>query len=127
MSFCAVIEHTNAFDRPGYNGYKILYVSKYADHHDPVWEMDNKEIFENFLEGLKQINPRFSKKDVVQYFVFREKYAQPLPTIGHSKKIPPSKIGKKLYLVSNAQIYPEDRGVSDSIRLAKNFVETLTL
>ena len=35
------------------------------------------------------------------------------------------KIGENLYLVSNVQIYPEDRGISDSIKLAWKFVEQL--
>ncbi len=125
IPFCAVIEHTNAFDEPGYNGHKILYLSNYVDQADGLWALSDQEIYANYMQGLKRIRPNFSEKEVIEYFVFREKCAQPLPTLGHSKKIPPFKIGEDLYLISNMQIYPEDRGVNDSIKLAKRFVESL--
>lgn len=125
IPFCAMIEQTNAFDAPGFKGYKILYLSNYIDHSDPLWELSDQEVFAKHLKGLQSIRPDFTGNEVAGYFVFREKYAQPLPTLEHSKKIPPFKIGEKLFLVSNMQIYPEDRGVNDSIKLARGFVEGL--
>lgn len=125
MPFCAMIEHTNAFDDPGFAGYKILYLSNYVDHTDPVWSLSDQEVFAKYLEGLQRIKPGFSEKETVEYFVFRERFAQPLPTLRHSQKLPPFQVGDKLYLVSNMQIYPEDRGVNDSIKLVKKFVGSL--
>jgi protoporphyrinogen oxidase len=123
VPFCALIEHTKAFDDPAYKGYKYLYVSSYVDHSDPVWGWSDQEVFARFLEGLQIIKPGFSGTDVAEYFVFREKFAQPLPTLEHSGKIPPFQIADNLYLVSNMQIYPEDRGVNESIKLAWTFAE----
>ena len=120
-----MIEQTNAFDAPGFKGYKILYLSNYIDHSDPLWNLSDREVFAKYLKGLQSIRPDFSESEVAEYFVFREKYAQPLPTLEHSKKIPPFQVGEKLFLVSNMQIYPEDRGVNDSIKLARRFVESL--
>ncbi|MFH1347330.1 MAG: NAD(P)/FAD-dependent oxidoreductase [Candidatus Margulisiibacteriota bacterium] len=125
IPFCAVVEHTNAFDDKGYNQFKILYVSNYLEHGHSFWGMSDKEVFDKYTAGLKKINPEFLSEDVVEYFVFKDKFAQPIPTLGHSKKIPPFKVEDRLYYVSNAQIYPEDRGVSDSIRLACKFVKQL--
>ena len=125
IPFCAMIEQTNAFDDPGFKGYKVLYLSNYVDHADRIWNFSDQEVFAEYLKGLQSIRPDFSEGEVAEYFVFREKYAQPLPSLGHSGKIPPFKIGENLYLVSNMQIYPEDRGVNDSIKLAKRFVDGL--
>ena len=125
IPFCALIEHTNAFDDKGFKGSKLIYISNYVEHSDPLWGSSDKEIFKRYKQGLRQIDPGFNDQDVAQYFVFRELFAQPVPTLGHSKIIPPFKVKDRLYYVSNAQVYPEDRGVSDSIKLAKRFVETL--
>jgi protoporphyrinogen oxidase len=126
IPFCGMVEHTNAFDDPGFGGYKILYLSNYLDHGDPLWQAPDQEVFAKCFAGLEKIKPGFSSEDMVEYHVFREKYAQPLPAIEYSKKVPPFKVGEKLYLVSNMQIYPEDRGVNNSIKLAWEFVEQLS-
>ncbi len=123
IPFCALIEHTNAFDDKNYNGFKLLYISNYLEHLHPLWGASDREVLDAYIEGLKKIKPSFSENEVVEYFVFREEFAQPIPTLGHSRKIPPFEVKERLYYVSNAQIYPEDRGVSDSIRLAKRFVD----
>ena len=77
------------------------------------------------MKGLKKMMADFEEKQVVDYRVSREKYAQPLPAAGYGKKIPPFKLNDQLYLVSNAQIYPEDRGVNHSIKLAWEISEQL--
>ena len=125
LPFCALIEHTNAFEDALYGGYKIVYLSNYVEQNDPIWRLSDQEILEKYLSGLKKVKADFEEKEVVEYHVFREKYAQPLPLAGYGKKIPPFKISERLYLVSNAQIFPEDRGVNNSIKLAWQFSEQL--
>jgi len=126
MPFCALVEHTNAVKEAGYNGFNLLYASSYLEHHHLYWGLSDKEIYDEYVKGLKKIKPNFLESDIAEYYVWRAKFAQPVPTLGHSKKIPPFKINEKLYYVTNAQIYPEDRGVSDSIKLAWNFVNQLS-
>ncbi|MEE8637765.1 MAG: NAD(P)/FAD-dependent oxidoreductase, partial [Candidatus Margulisiibacteriota bacterium] len=93
IPFCAMIEQTNAFEDPGYNGYKILYLSNYVDQADPIWNLTDQELSAKYLKGLQRLKSGFSEDEVAEYFVFREKYAQPLPTLGHSQKIPPFQVG----------------------------------
>lgn len=125
LPFCAVVEHTNAFDNPLYQGAKIVYLSNYIEQEHAIWRLSDQGIYVNYVSGLKKIRKDFEENEVVAYHVFREKYAQPLPLAGYGKKIPPFKINDRLFLVSNAQIYPEDRGVNNSIKLAWEFSEQL--
>ncbi|MEA3492769.1 MAG: NAD(P)/FAD-dependent oxidoreductase [Candidatus Margulisiibacteriota bacterium] len=125
LPFCVMVEQTNAFDDSGYGGYRVVYLSSYVGHEGPEWKMSDQEIYRRYLEGLKTINPEFEDKNLSGYSVFRAKYAQPIPTLGYSKKIPSFHIAKDLFLVSNTQIYPQDRGINASIRLAKWFVSNL--
>jgi protoporphyrinogen oxidase len=126
IPFCALIEHTHAFEDKGYNGFKLLYVSNYVEHSHPLWGASDQEVLDAYIQGLKKIRPSFSENEMAEYFIFREKFAQPVPTLGHSRKIPPFAVKDRLHYVSSAQIYPEDRGVSDSIRLAQRFVRGIT-
>lgn len=125
LPFCVMVEHTNAFDDPGYGGYRIVYLSNYVDPQGPEWKMSDQEIYRRYLAGLKTINPKIEDKNLAGYSVFRAKYAQPIPTLEYSKRIPPFRIANNIFLISNAQIYPQDRGVNDSIKLAKWLVSSL--
>lgn len=125
LPFCAVIEHTNAFNDPLYQGYKIVYLSSYVEQEHPIWRLSDREIYANYVNGLKRMRADLEENQVVEYEVFREKYAQPLPVAGYGNRIPPFRINDRLFLVSGSQIYPEDRGVNNSIKLAWEFSEPL--
>jgi len=123
IPFCVIVEHNNAFDSPLYQGERFLFLSSYLDHQSDFWQLTDQELLATYLAGLQKIYPAFKREALLDYYVFREKFAQPLPTLGYSKKVPPFKINEKLYLVSNMQIYPEDRGINDTIKLICKFIE----
>ena len=104
----------NAFEDANYNGKRAIYLSKYLDHQDPLWDKDDREIQDIFLRDLKKIKPDFDYKNC---WVFREKYAQPLIDLNYNPPLFEVEIGR-VYMVNNAQIYPKDRGLSDSIKLS---------
>jgi protoporphyrinogen oxidase len=119
--FCALVEQNNAFEDEGYNGKRIIYLSKYLDHEDLLWNKNDREILEIFIKDLKKIKPGFTYES---FHVFRERYAQPLIALNY--KIPPFETEKgRIYMVNNAQIYPNDRGLNDSIKLAKRFCDDI--
>ena len=121
FSFCALVEQNNAFNDKKYNGKRIVYLSKYLDHDDPLWGKTDKEVLEIFLADLKKIKPNF---ECESFYVFRERYAQPLIKLNY--QVPPFEIEKgRVYMVNNAQIYPRDRGLNDSIKLAKQFFDDI--
>ena len=122
IPFCVMVEHTNAFTDQNYNNYKIIYLANYVENEA---KLSDQEVFEQYFNGLRIIKPDLEQADVLEYFVFRAKYAQPIPALNHSQHLPPFQLDDKLFLVSNLQIYPEDRGVNDSIKLAWKFVAQL--
>jgi hypothetical protein len=69
---------------------------------------------------LKKINPRFSPDWIKDSWLFRTDYAQPVPFINNSEKIPSIKTPfQGLYLASMSQVYPWDRGTNFAIRLGR--------
>jgi len=61
--------------------------------------------------------PDFTDSWVLNYHIFRDRYAQPIVDCGYSNKIPSSQSPwGNLYLASMAQIYPEDRGTNYAVR-----------
>ncbi|MFA4967309.1 MAG: FAD-dependent oxidoreductase [Candidatus Margulisiibacteriota bacterium] len=117
ITFCAIVEQNNAFDDKRYNGKRIIYLSKYTSHDDRLWGLMDEEIIDLFVKDLNKIKPGINYEAA---YVFRNKWAQPLISLNYAA--PPFEIEKgRIYMVNNAQIYPRDRGINDSISLAKQF------
>ncbi len=118
--FIAVIEHTNFISRETYNGQHVDYLSSYLPITHPRYQAPEPEILNEYYAYLAKVVSGFTPDDVAEAKVFRATYAQPVIRTGFAKNIvnPASPI-KGLYISNMAQIYPEDRGMSYSIRLGE--------
>ncbi|MCD4814207.1 NAD(P)/FAD-dependent oxidoreductase [bacterium] len=124
--FIAVIEHSNFIDKKNYQDRHVLYLSSYLPTEHPRYRADDKTLLKEYYDYLKKIIPSFTPADVVQSHVFHAPFAQPVIRAGFGKTLVPyaSPI-TGLYLANMAQIYPEDRGMSYSIRLGREAAETI--
>ncbi len=118
--FIAVIEHTNFIDKRTYGGRHTLYLSNYLPISHPRYRAADREVLREFYAYLAKVLPAFSAKDVTEARVFRTPHAQPVIRAGYSSSlVPHTSPVPGLYLANMAQIYPEDRGMSYSIRLGR--------
>ncbi|MBN1357009.1 NAD(P)/FAD-dependent oxidoreductase [bacterium] len=118
--FVGVIEQTNLLDETHYQGYHFAYLSRYMDIQDPFYGMDARNLFEAYLPYLEKIFPNFEPDWVLEKFLWREPHAQAVVSVGYSRKIPADRTPVPgLYLTTMAQIFPEDRQMSNGIKLAR--------
>ncbi|MBI4217148.1 MAG: NAD(P)/FAD-dependent oxidoreductase [Chloroflexi bacterium] len=118
VPFVAAIEHTNLVDKSEYGGRHILYLSNYLDPKNPLFGARVEELLMLYLPHLSRLNPRFRPDWVEEAHLFREAAGQPVITTGYGERIPPHRTPiPGLYLANTTQIYPQDRGISYSIRL----------
>jgi protoporphyrinogen oxidase len=132
--FLAFIQHTNLVDKKNYNGKNIYYLGTYLpqDHH--YFKDDEEKIYEDFFNYLKRIFPEFDKKEIIEKYIFRFKYAQHIVGKNYQPRINPpqsspspffDKTGRKnvseekIIHMNFAQIYPEDRGINYAVREAE--------
>jgi protoporphyrinogen oxidase len=124
IPFTGVIEHTNFIDPAEYDGSHFLYLSKYMEPDHPYFALSDQELIDEYLPYLMRINPGFDPEWVKQWWVFRERAAQPIVTLNYSEKIPDHRTPLDgLYLANTTQIYPEDRGTNYSVRLGNQIAE----
>ncbi len=124
--FVAVVEHTNFIPSSEYGGKTILYVGSYLGSRDQKLEMSKEDLFDLYFPYLKKINPEFNKGWVEQSFVFKNDFAQPVVTTDYAAKIPPLETPfKNVYLATMAQVYPQDRGMNQAVRLGKDVAENI--
>jgi len=118
--FLALVEHTNYIDRAHYGGDHIVYCGDYLDAGHPYFEMSQDELLDLFLPVLPRFNRRFDPSWVRQSWLFREKYAQPVPPLHHSRNIPPLETPiPGLYMANMSQVYPWDRGTNYAVEIGR--------
>ncbi len=120
IPFLALVEHTNYIDKAHYGGDHIVYCGDYVTPDHPYFTMSKDELEAHFTAALSKINPEFRPEWVRRSWVFREKYAQPVPLLNHSEHIPdiPTPI-PELYLASMSQVYPWDRGTNFAVEIGR--------
>jgi protoporphyrinogen oxidase len=126
--FLALVEHTNYIDSRHYGGDHIVYCGDYLPPDHNYFTLSKEELLARFLPSLARINPTFTPDWVKESWLFRVKYAQPVPPVNHSGNIPPLKTPVPgLYWASMSQVYPWDRGTNYAVeigrRAAKDIVQ----
>ena len=121
--FVAAVEQTN-FVSAG--GKTILYLGSYLDPADEKLQLSDEGLLDLYLPYLQKINPEFSRAWIEKQFVFKDSFAQPIVTTDYESKIPPFETPlKNVYLATMAQVYPQDRGMNQAVKLGKNVAEII--
>ena len=117
--FLAIIEQTNFLDISTYKNDFVMYFSRYVEQDDPLLTYTSEQLIHHFLPFIKKINNNFSISDIKYSSVAVEKFAQPIVDIQYNLALLPHEFDiKGLYVSNNSQIYPFDRGQSQSIKMA---------
>jgi len=124
--FLALVEHTNYIDREHYGGDHIIYCGDYVTPDHPYLSMDKDELEELFAGVLHRINPAFKRDWIRRSWLFRAKYAQPVPVVNHSQNIPDLRTPLPgLYLASMSQVYPWDRGTNFAVEIGRRVAQLM--
>jgi protoporphyrinogen oxidase len=125
--FLALVEHTNWMDRAHYNGDHILYCGDYVPADHEYFKLSEDELAERFIATLSTFNPDFRRDWVKKVWVFRAPYAQPVPYVNHSEKIPPLETPLPgVYWASMSHVYPWDRGTNYAVGLGRRVARLMT-
>ncbi len=118
LSISGIIEYTNLNPYPELGGDAILYIPQYLDASDPKYAMTDRQLFERYCEELRIINAAFDPSWVRQYWVHRDRFAQPICQLGFSAVVPSMETPiPNLFLTDSYQLHPHDRSISDSTEL----------
>lgn len=124
--FLALVEHTNWMDKGHYNGDVIIYCGDYVPADHDYFTMEEDALIARFTAILPRFNPQFSPEWIRKAWVFRAPYAQPVPGLNHSQKIPPLKTPLPgLYWASMSQVYPWDRGTNYSVVMGRQVADEM--
>jgi protoporphyrinogen oxidase len=120
IPFLALVEHTNYIDKRHYGGDHLIYCGDYVLPDHPYMTMPQAELEQLFLPALTHINPDFRPDWVRKSWLYRARYAQPVPLVAHSRYIPNLRTPLSgLYFASMSQVYPWDRGTNFAVQIGR--------
>jgi protoporphyrinogen oxidase len=91
---------------------------------NPKFSRDDRAFIEESRSAVRILNPDLGDEDFIDAVVGRLRYAQPVCEPGFADMLPPIQTPiRGLQMADTSFYYPEDRGVSESVRLAKQMAD----
>jgi len=98
---------------------KVVYVPYYMPTTHSKFQRDNDFFVRESFAYLRLLNPALTEDDRIASHVGRLRYAQPVCMPGFLTTVPPiAGIIAGLQIADTSVYYPEDRGISESVRIA---------
>lgn len=101
----------------------VVYIPYYMPVTHPKFSWPSDRLLDEAFGYLRRVNPALNAGDVVDARVARLTHAQPICEPGFAAKLPPIQTPiAGLQIADTCFYYPEDRGISESVRVAKEMV-----
>ena len=99
-------------------GETIVYAPFYMPQTHPKYLREPQAFIDETLAAMKLIRPDFDKNDVLAATASRYEFAQTLCTPGFFDALPPMRSSVQgLFMADTSHYYPEDRSISESLRI----------
>ncbi|HEV7251656.1 MAG TPA: NAD(P)/FAD-dependent oxidoreductase [Mesorhizobium sp.] len=119
-----LIEFSNL--RPAGNE-AIVYVPCYMPASNPRWRWPDEALVNWAFSALRRVNPALRPDDLLGVQVSRLRHAQPICPPGFTGMLPPIQTPiAGLQIADTCFYYPEDRGLSESIRLGREMAVAIS-
>ncbi len=124
--FVGLVAHTRFVPAEWYGGWHVVYLTRYLQPGDPLWSLSDEALQERWIGQLERMTGCRVRTEIDAAWVFRARYAAPLPDLNFSQRIPAMRTPLEgLYVADMVHIYPDERSVNNCIRVAAELVRTL--
>lgn len=104
----------------------VVYVPYYMPSNELKYQDSDDVYFEKVRNYLQMINADIGDDDILSMHASRYLHAQPICEPEFLSKLPPIQLPvKNLYVADTSYYYPEDRSISESVKLGKIIAEML--
>ena len=98
----------------------IVYAPFYMPVTHPKYKLPKEAFIEEVTGYLAKVNPRFERSWILAANAFRYEFAQTVCTPNFYEALPPMQSAVRgLFLADTSHYYPEDRSISESLRLGR--------
>ena len=119
--FTAVFEMTALVDPATFGGNTLVYLPRYLAQEESYWNRSDRDIREDFLQGLERMYPDLRREDVLAFEVSRVREVLAISTLNYSAEVMPpvETSAEHLYIVNSAQIANGTLNVNETLALAE--------
>jgi protoporphyrinogen oxidase len=104
----------------------VVYVPYYMPTTQAKWQWSDDQFVEEAFSYIRKVNPQITENDLIDAKVGRLKYAQPVCEPGFLDTLPPIQTPiTGLQIADTCYYYPEDRGISESVRYGRMMAEAV--
>jgi len=104
----------------------IVYVPFYLPQDHPKYTRPDEAFIDESITYFKHLNPEFVDSDIIDVNVSRYGFAQPICPPAFIDGLPPIETEiEGLYVMDTSYYYPEDRSISESVKLGREFIGKL--
>lgn len=122
MAIPGFVEFSNLRPMPE----KIVFIPYYMPVTHPKWSHSDEQLRTEAFGYLKLVNPKLTDADLLDSRVGRLRHAQPICPPGFAARIPPVQTPVAgLQIADTCFYYPEDRGISESVRYGRLMARAL--
>jgi protoporphyrinogen oxidase len=123
MQIPGIIEYTNLNPI----GNNIIYVPFYLHRKNPSFKKPDEYFYDEIFSYLKRINSKFNTDWIIAKKIHRYEYAQSICQPHFLNILPPIKTQiNNLFIADTSYYYPEDRSMSESIRMGNKIAEIIS-
>jgi len=119
--FTGIIEMTALIDKKEIGDKHLVYLPKYVNPNDALFDRDDNALRKIFLDALFKMYPQISENDILFLGTSKARLVFALPTINYSAKIPGITTSiENYYIINSAQIINGTLNVNETIQVAEN-------
>ena len=124
--FTGIIEMTALVDPEELGKRSLVYLPKYVDPGDNLFDKSETELREYFLNPLFKMYPDLSERDVIHWNIAFARRVFALPTMHYSEQLPSVKTSLNgYYIINSAQIINGTLNVNETVQVAESKLDEI--
>jgi protoporphyrinogen oxidase len=105
----------------------VLYVPYYMPKTHPKWAWEHSRFIDEVKRYAKIVQPKWDERTLLAAHASRYEFAQTVCSPGFYQKLPPMRTSIKGFVMADTSYYyPEDRSISESIRVGRQLADAAT-
>jgi protoporphyrinogen oxidase len=124
--FTGIIEMTALVDQQEFGNHSLVYLPKYVEPGNELFNCSDKELRDYFLGALFKMYPDLSEKDIVSWNMASARRVFALPTLNYSVRLPSVNTSMSgYYIINSAQIINGTLNVNETVQVAESKLEEI--
>jgi protoporphyrinogen oxidase len=123
IPFTGVVEMTSLVNSAFFGGNSLIYLPKYINSYDPLFNWSDQSLKDCFIESLKIMQPSFKSEDIINSQVARARYVITVPELEYSMKLPFWKTSlKNLFIINSSFITDGTLNVNETLKISNTYL-----